>query len=523
MRKWIVLAVASVTAFGCGSSSFQDFILNNPGANPTGLLISPKPVSKRVGQTQQFVATASFDNGTTADVTGLVQWSSSNPAVVSIGAGTGLSSALLPGQVTISARSESFSDTAVMTVASQTTLVHVDSAGVQGNSGSLDPSTSADGRFVAFTSVSNNLVLGDTNGTNDIFVHDRQTGVTTRVSVDSAGAEANGSSTRSHISDDGRFVAFESAATNLVAGDSNGMGDVFVHDRQTGTTTRVSVGPGAQQSNDDAFQSSISPDGRFVGFASTATNLVAGDTNGTTDVFVHDRQAGTTTRVSVSSAGVQGNNSSFQTPSFSADGRFVAYLSGATNLVANDTNARQDLFLHDRQTATTTRVSVGTGGQEADSTSFQPAVSADGRFVVFASSATNLVAGDSNGRDDIFMRDRQTGTTTRLSLDSGGVQANLDSGFPTLSADGRFVAFQSNATNLVAGDSNGQEDIFVHDRQNATTTRVGLGGSGEQGNGASSTPWISANGLIVAFRSDASNLVTLDANGTVADVFVTDR
>ncbi|MFN8612666.1 MAG: Ig-like domain-containing protein [Vulcanimicrobiota bacterium] len=523
MRKWFVLAVASVTAFGCGSSQVQDFLVNNPGANPTGLSISPKPVNKRIGQTQQFIATASFDNGSTADVTGLVQWSSSNPAVVTIGASTGLATAVSQGQATITARSGSFTDTAPMTVASGTELVTLDSAGVQGNSGSLDPSTSADGRFVTFTSASNNLVAGDSNSTNDIFVRDRQTGVTTRVSVDSAGGQANGPSFLSHISDDGRFVSFESTASNLVAGDSNGASDVFVHDRQTGTTTRVSVGPMAQQANDAAFQSSISPDGRFVGFASTATNLVTGDTNGTTDVFVHDRQTGTTTRVSVNSAGVEGNNSSFQPPSFSADGRFVAYLSGATNLVANDTNGLQDLFLHDRQTATTTRISVGAGGLQANGTSFGPRVSADGRFVAFTSSATNLVAGDSNGRDDVFVHDRQTGTTTRVSLDSAGVQGDLDSGFPSLSADGRFVAFHSSATNLVPGDSNGQQDIFVHDRQNATTTRVGLGVAGAQGNGASSTPWISANGLVVAFRSDASNLVPVDANGTVADIFVTDR
>ncbi|MBT9582780.1 PD40 domain-containing protein [bacterium] len=398
----------------------------------------------------------------------------------------------------------------------------MDSAGLQGNAGSHDPKTSADGRFVAYSSAST-LVAGDTNGANDIFVHDRQLGTTTRVSVDSAGAQANSASSVPSISGDGRFVAFESGASNLVVGDSNGQDDVFVHDRQTGTTTRVSVGAGGQQANDAAFQSSISPNGRFVGFASTATNLVAGDSNATTDVFVHDSQTGTTTRVSLSSAGVQGNSSSFRPPSFSADGRFVAYRSSASNLVVGDSNGANDVFVHDRQTGTTTRVSVGSGGVQANGFSGGSSISADGRFVAFESFATNLVAGDSNGQMDIFVHDRQTDTTTRASLDSAGVQGNGSSiDPPSLSADGRFVAFGSFASNLVAGDSNGTGDVFVHDRQTAATTRVSLSAAGAQGNSSSNAPWISADGLFVAFHSNASNLVTGDTNSST-DVFVTNR
>src|SRR5207249_1268748 len=211
----------------------------------------------------------------------------------------------------------------------------------------------------------------------------------------------------------------------------------------------------------------LSADGRFVAFGSDATNLVAGDTNGTTDVFVHDRQTGTTERVSVASGGgTQGNGKSggfFAFPALSADGRFVAFQSDATNLVAGDTNGTTDVFVHDRQTATTERVSV-------NGFSAGPALSADGRFVAFHSTGSNLVAGDTNGATDVFVHDRQTGTTERVSGASDGTQGNDASAGPALSADGRLVAFHSSATNLVAGDANRAYDVFVHDRAVSTTT-----------------------------------------------------
>ena len=520
MRKWFLLTVASVAAFGCGSSQVKDFIQNNPGVNPTGLVISPKPVSKLIGQTQQFVATASFDNGTTQDVTTLVTWSSSNPAVVTIGATTGLATAVLPGQVTITAQSGSFGDSATMTVTGGIALASQSSAGVIGDAKSEQPATSADGRFVAFRSRATNLVAGDSNGRDDIFVRDRQTGTTTRVSVDSAGVQANSDSFAPSISADGRFVAFGSNATNLVIGDSNALTDVFVHDRQTATTTRVSVDSASAQANASSGSASVSGDGRFVAFDSDASNLVTGDTNGTQDCFVRDRQTGTTTRVSVDSAAGQGNGGSGY-PSISADGRLVAFRSGASNLVAGGMGA-DDVFVHDRQTGTTTRVSVDSAGSAGNGTSDRPWISADGRFVAFASFANNLVTDDSNGFQDIFVHDRQTAATTRVNLDSAGVQANNGSRKPSISSDGRFVAFGSDATNLVTGDSNGFQDVFVRDRQTGTTTRVSLNAAGVQGDSFSYEPWISADGLFVAFTSLASNLVTGDTNAR-EDVFVTNR
>jgi Tol biopolymer transport system component len=382
-----------------------------------------------------------------------------------------------------------------------TERVSVDSAGVQGNQPSdFGTSISADGRYVAFDSSASNLVPGDTNYTIDVFVHDRQTGATTRASVDSGGSEADAGALEAVISGDGRHVAFRSAATNLVPGDTNADADIFVHDRQTGATVRVSVDSAGVQGNQDSFGPAISGDGRFVAFESNATNLVAGDTNGKSDIFVHDRdtdedgifdEAGqvSTTRVSVDSGGVQGNDRSHEA-AISADGRFVAFVSFATNLVAADTNGYRDVFVHDRQTGATTRVSVDTTGVEGNDESVFPAISADGRFVAFESVASNLVPGDTNGRDDIFVHDRQTGATTRVSVDSVGVEANDGSGAVTISADGRHAAFFSWASNLVPGDTNGHADTFVHDRgTESVTVEAGAGetvATDIEGNGATS-------------------------------------
>src|SRR5204863_349490 len=222
------------------------------------------------------------------------------------------------------------------------------------------------------------------------------------------------------------------------------------------TTERVSVASdGTTEGNDASLGSALSADGRFVAFDSAATDLVAGDTNGVADVLVHDRQTGTTERVSVASGGgTQGNGNSggfFSFPALSADGRLVAFQSDATNLVAGDTNGTTDVFVHDRQTGTTERVSVASGGTEGNGFSAGLALSADGRFVAFHSTATNLVAGDTNGKTDVFVHDRQTGTTERVSVDSDGTQGNGPSAGAALSADGGLVAFHGTATNLVAG------------------------------------------------------------------------
>ncbi|MCX5264812.1 hypothetical protein [Streptomyces sp. NBC_00199] len=378
-----------------------------------------------------------------------------------------------------------------------------------GNS-ATGPSISADGRYVAFASLARDLVSGDTNRMDDVFVRDRQTGAVTRISVDSAGGQANNASRNPSISADGRYVAFESVATNLVAGDTNRYRDVFVHDLQTGETTRVSVGRDGEQSDSESFHPSISADGRFVAFDSPASNLVFGDTNDVHDVFVRDRQSGETTRVSVDSNGRQGDDIS-QVPSISADGRYVTFSSGAKTLALfPDNNRADDVFVHDALTGRTDRISVGPDGDEGNSASRTATISADGRYVAFESTASNLVAGDTGGPTDtdIFLYDRVTRTTTQVNLGPDGLSDSRTPGQErtTLSADGRYIAFVSGEDKLVAGDTNASWDVFVRDRVTATTTRVSVAGDGSQSDGYSYSPSISADGHHVAFTTSATNL-----------------
>lgn len=251
---------------------------------------------------------------------------------------------------------------------------------------------------------------------------------TERVSVDSSGAQANGLSDHPTISADGRFVAFEGAnASNLVPSDTNGVADVFVRDRQLGTTERVSVDSAGGQSNSGSAFAAISADGRFVAFQSVASNLVPGDTNSQIDVFVHDRQTGATTRESVKSDGSQVGTGG-GAPAISADGRYVAFMSPDPGFVAGDTNGTWDVFVHDQQTGTTSRASVDSAENGANDISTSPALNADGRFAGFVSAASNLVANDTNGVADVFVHDQQTGVTERVSASSSGGEGNAPSG-----------------------------------------------------------------------------------------------
>ena len=395
----------------------------------------------------------------------------------------------------------------------------------QANGESLYPVISADGHIVVYYSSATNLVNGDTNNTHDIFVHDRQTGQTSRVSVASDGSQANDASAMPVVSADGRFVAFESLARNLVSGDTNGW-DVFVHDRQTGQTTRASVASDGSQANGDSLEPSISADGRFVAFYSRASNLVSEDTNGTWDVFVHDRQTGETTRVSLASDGSEGNDSS-EDASISADGSLIAFTSKASNLVSGDTNGLWDVFVHDRQTGQTTRASVASDGSQGfDTFPSISSISADGRFIAFVSIANTLVNGDTNGSTDVFVHDRHTGQTTRASVASDGRQAFVSSGFSAnsvISADGRFVVFASLDGTLADDGLNECEGVYVHDMQTGVTTRATVAFDGSSANDCSggSGVSISADGRFVTFTSHATNLVADDTNNR-QDIFVRD-
>ncbi len=404
----------------------------------------------------------------------------------------------------------------------------INGSGVAGNGASFTGALSGDGREVVFASAASDLVSGDTNGSSDVFVRDLKSNVTERVSVDSSGTQANGASggedRPAAISPDGRFVAFVSDATNLVPGDTNGRSDVFIRDRQTGTTERVSVATGGDEGNDSSGASgpvAVSSDGRFVAFASDADNLVSGDTNGSSDVFVRDRQTDTTERVSVASDGTEGDSYA-DSPAMSADGRYVAFESAASNLVPGDTNASMDVFVRDRQTGTTTRVDTDGSGGQANGQSSAPAISADGRYVAFSSDASNLVPGDTNSKTDVFVKDTQTGAIVRASVSGTGGQGNGASDSVAIDGAGDRVAFRSFSTTLVAGDgdpSNGE--IYVRNLAAGTTILASTTESLTPVTlgGVPGENAISADGRYVAFTSDAAGVIGVDANGT-ADVYV---
>jgi hypothetical protein len=388
---------------------------------------------------------------------------------------------------------------------------------------------SADGRYVVFASGATNLVTVDTNGWNDIFLRDRLLGTTVRINLGAGGAEANQDSGHPTISRDGRYIAYESAATNLVSTASNGVYHIFRYDTVTQTTVHVSKTTAGVQGNASSQYPSISNDGRYISFTSLATNLVAGDTNAHPDVFRRDVVANVTIRVSVTNAGAQGNNTAARNEnmisSINGDGRYVLFRSNASNLVAGDTNTFDDLFVRDCTGLTTKRVNVSSAGVQANDTSYMGKISNDGRFVVFSSAASTLVAGDTNVAEDVFIRDRTLNTTTRLSVNSSGVQTTvgaLGSNKPSISDDNRYVAFTSYADNLVADDTNAVADTYMRDRTTNTTTRISLGNLGEQCNDYCNDGVISGNGLYAAFASAATSLVVNGYNG-LTQLFVRSR
>jgi len=425
-------------------------------------------------------------------------------------------------------------------------LASAASDGTPGNSESSSPALSADGHYVAFSSWATNLVSGDTNDAPDIFVRDLQTGAMARVSIAADGTQANGYSYSPALSSDGRFVAFSSDATNLVANDTNGRMDIFVHDRDTDTngifdepgevtTTLVSVSSGGSQGIYHSYSPDISGDGRYVAFE-TSSSMVGDDTNGYSDIFVRDRDADedgifdepgavSTVRVSIASDGTQGNDHSYL-PTLSADGRYVAFYSVASNLVGDDTNGKIDVFVHDRDAdengifdepgaVSTVRVSVASDGTQGNDHSYPAAISGDGRYVAFRSAASNLVDDDTNGYDDIFIHDLQTGETWRVSLTNCGDQGDNNSGssddpMVALSTDGRYVAFPSSAQNLVSGDTN-YKDIFVRDRALGQTALVSAEPDSVTGIGRDSVAVaISGDGRYVAFETYQDQIYVRD-------------
>jgi hypothetical protein len=354
----------------------------------------------------------------------------------------------------------------------------------------------------------------------DVFVHDLNTRTTTRVSVNTFGLEGNHDSWEPSISADGRYVAFTSNASNFSEIDSY-YWDVFRHDCETGSTILVSISSTGSRPNEKSLEPSISANGMKVAFASRATNLVDSGTNGNMHIFVREiiTGGGVNILVSTSSGSVQGNNNSWD-PAISADGNYVAFESWATNLVSgDDSNNRPDIFLHHIPTGTTILASHNNSDDAGNDESTKACISANGLYVAFQSEASNLVTNDTNGVSDVFVFDRSSSNIERVSIASDGSQGNLYSYGPSISANGRYVTFYSYATNLVDGDTNEHGDVFLHDRVTGETTRLSLGPGGIQGNSTSLSPAISANARSLAFESVASNLVPDDVMGH-KDVFV---
>jgi Tol biopolymer transport system component len=346
---------------------------------------------------------------------------------------------------------------------------------------------------------------------------------TLRVNLSSNGDECNGDTAWYSISADGMHVAFSSFANNLVAGDVNGRDDVFVHDRITGRTVLASVSSAGVQGNWDSFQCSLSADGTIVVFSSAASTLVPNDQNAATDVFVRYLLRGTTERASVDSAGGEGTyGGGF--PAISGDGQRVVFASDS--YFGPGSSFYRDIYVRDLLAGTTTCASVGWAGASADGDScgllIGPSISGDGRYVVFESDATNLVLGDTNGASDVFVRDLQAGATTRVSLGGGGVQGNAGSYIGKLAWDGRWVTFMSDASNLVAQDTNGFGDLFVRDLASGVTERVNVSSAGAQTDNFSEGGAVSDDGRYVVFSSWAGGLVGGDTNADW-DVFVRDR
>ena len=384
------------------------------------------------------------------------------------------------------------------------------------------PAVSANGRYVAFDH-SGNLVPDDTNGVADVYVHDRQTGLTELVSVGSDGTLGTRQSSTPAISADGRFVAFESQAAEFHPGDAYQSTDVFVHDRLTGTTTRLSNASDGGEPNGFSNSPAISADGTKIAYWSGATNLTT-DGSGVQygeDLFVYDMATGTNARAHLTPGGEPADMQHHDNvaPASSADGRFIAFDSLATNLVPLDTNRFNDVFVHDMVTGSTTLVSKRTDGTQADRASLNPRLSADGRYVVFGSWADNLTPGPTVG-PHVFVHDLVTGETTRESVAGDGTPADRPTQFFDISADGRYVSFSTDSTNLAAGDTTGNDRVYVHDRSTGATTRV-PSTPGFRPSGPSDSHSISADGRTVVFWSLANNLVPLDTNG-VYDLFVYD-
>ncbi|HTF88751.1 MAG TPA: hypothetical protein VK843_10110, partial [Planctomycetota bacterium] len=381
--------------------------------------------------------------------------------------------------------------------------------GGEADAESRDPRISPDGRFVVFGSFARTIIVPHSASTQDIFIHDRSLGTTVIVSVPAGGGQANQNCTHADIADDASTVVFASTATNLVPGDSNQVSDIFRVDVASVAIERISKSHTGGQVDAECRFPDLSGDGSVCVFESPATNLVAADTNSSSDIFLIDFAAGTTELVSLTSAGIQSQTGACLRPCLSRDGRYVAFQSSAADLVPGDTNQDTDVFVRDRQSGTLVRASLAFNGSEGLGTSDDPSISADGRFVVFSSTAANLVPGDTNTLHDVFRRDLLFGTLERISEAAPFGQANGYSRIASVSADGGSVGFASVASNLVPGDTNGKFDAFLRKTLPLTptycTAKINSLGCTPQISSQGSASASASSGFLVGVRNVLSN------------------
>jgi subtilisin family serine protease/Tol biopolymer transport system component len=409
------------------------------------------------------------------------------------------------------------------------------------------------GHSMAFASDSPDLVAGDTNGKRDVFLRNIPVGIATtsgnpgtgslgspgaigglgsgahgagalggglvgtieRVSVSSSGEQANDESRGPSMTPDGRYILFESWASNLVPGDGNACRDIFLRDLQLGTTVRVSVSTLGAEANGESTVASMSTDGRFIAFGSAATNLDPAATNGLLQVYLRDMWIGTTTLLSKTQAGVAGDHFSLA-PSISGDGQRVAFASLTSNLAASD--AWPNVVLVEVATGALSSLNVDTAGQSPAGMAIRALLSRDGNRVAFTSDSA-LVPSDTNGLLDVYVRDLAAGTTTPVSVDGAGVFGDRESHAEALSADGRFIVFTSAATNFDPADTNGYVDVFRKDLLTGAVVRVSVGNSLKQAMAGCGHPWISPDGGRVGFTCRDDALVPGDALDGAADVY----
>jgi flagellin-like hook-associated protein FlgL len=399
------------------------------------------------------------------------------------------------------------------TRAGDTIRISTDSNGTQRTSGATFAAAAkvtANGEFVGFSLDANQLVSNDTNGQFDVYVKNLATGNIELASQNITGGVGTGYSAFSDISADGRYVVFYSNSNNMVQNETNNQFDVFVRDLFTDSTRLVNYSPTTNTAgNSGSTSARISADGRYVFFDSTSSDLVIGDTNSNTDVFRKDLFTGVLDRVSTVS-------------SVSADGRYVLFVSNSNNIISGVGPTHQ-VYMKDLSSDRTTLISSTSAGVQGNALSSRSAISDDGKYVAFGSTATNLVSGDTNAAEDVFLKNLTTGATTLISSSAAGVQGNGVSTLRSISADGRYVVFESAASNLVSGDTNGQVDVFRKDTTTGEIVRVSTASSGVESSGNTGIfgASISADGRKVAFISSATNLISNDTNSSI-DVFVRD-